>query len=66
MERDETMIVNDYKMLQADTGAGLMRKLERDVSKGWLPFGSPFFGVQGETPAFFQAVTKTKHVRGIK
>ena len=58
------MVKYEYKMLQADTGAGLMRKLQRGVEIGWQTFGSPFFGVQGETPAFFQAVTKIKQVRG--
>ena len=54
----------EYKMLQADTGAGLMRKLARDVEKGWQTFGSPFWGLQEDKPSFFQAVTKIKQVRG--
>ena len=58
------MVKYEYKMLQAETGAGLMRKLQRDVEIGWQTFGSPFFGVQGDKRAFFQALTKMKHDRG--
>ena len=58
------MVNYEYKMIQDATGAGLMRKLTQQVKKGWQPIGSPFFGVQGDTPAFFQAITKMKSVRG--